>query len=177
MQKTESRPLSREETQRRIRSAFTRFSRMSEWDHQNSRFITLALNGRIEQFREGALEAAKITSKETATLAVYPAIDQSFVAGLRENPNLQLITELRETVALREADLEVARQTAKTMEERSRGNLHLDVYLDVLNNFVAWLLQKGKIEEGLARAQDAVTFAKNAMPKMRTDLQSGSLRR
>ena len=118
----------------------------------------------MDKFWEGALEAAKITPKETGTSAVYPAIDQSFVAGLRENPNLQLVSELynripRETVALQETALEVARQTVKTMEERNRVDLHPDGYLDVLNNFVARLLQKGEIEEGLARAQGAVTFA------------------
>ena len=164
IQKIEPIPLSREESQRRIRSAFTRFARMSEWDHDNSRFIKLALNGRMEQFWEGALEAAKITPKETGTSAVYPAIDQSFVAGLRENPNLQLIAKLynripRETVALQETALEVARQTVKAMEERNRVNLHPDGYLDVLNNFVARLLQKGEIKEGFARAREAVAFA------------------
>ena len=45
------------------------------------------------------------------------------------------------------------------MEERNRVDLHPDGYLDVLNNLVARLLQKGEIEEGLTRARDAVTFA------------------
>jgi tetratricopeptide (TPR) repeat protein len=48
------------------------------------------------------------------------------------------------------------------MEERNRVDLYPDGYLDVLNNFVARLLQRGEIEEGLARAQDAVAFAEKS---------------
>ncbi len=113
MEKNKTVSISPEENQRRIRSAFTRFARMSEWDSEDSRFITLALKGRMDKFLVGALEAAIITPKETGAAAVYPAIEQAFVAEMQEKLDLGLIAELynripRETVALQGTATEVA---------------------------------------------------------------------
>lgn len=165
MEKNKSLSISLEERKRRIRSTFTRFARMTEWDRDDSRFIELALHGRMDKFWEGALEAVIISPKETGIVAVYPAVDQSLVTELRKKSDPSLIAEFynripRETVGLLETAAEVTRQAVKTMEEQNRVDLHPDGYLDMLNNFVARLLQKGELVEGLDRAQDAVDFAK-----------------
>ena len=157
------------EKQRRHKSAFTKLSRIAERKPDKAAFIKQALNGRMDKYWESALEAATITPKETGTVAVYPAIDESFATALREEPNAELLAQLynrlpRETVALQETATEIARQTVKAMEDRDRVDLHPDGYLDTVNNFIARLLQKGAVDEALEHAQKAIDFARKQEP-------------
>jgi len=108
----------------------------------------------------------------TAALAValdkngqtYRIVDEAIASALRTGAHLEIVADLynrlpRETVALQETALEVARQTVIAMKDRGRVEIHPVGYLSILNNYVGRLLQLDRIGDAGTYAQEAVTFA------------------
>jgi tetratricopeptide (TPR) repeat protein len=165
----------RAELLRRRRSAFETLVQRAQIVPGDADLIRQLLTAdNLDSLWEGALDAATIASQSSGDAAVYRAIDMALAQSLRERPNLNVVIDLynrlpRDTVAMQETAIEVARQTVVASEERGLDRQHPDQFLILLNNYVGRLLQA-------SRWVDAGTEAKKALEIGREGYKSDSSR-
>jgi len=114
----------------------------------------------------GAVAAALRTPQDVDG-RIYRIADESIASALRTGTRPEIVADLynrlpRDTVALQETVLEVARQAVLVMEQRNRVDLYPAGYLELLNNYVGRLIQMGRVGEAETQALKAVAFANDA---------------
>jgi hypothetical protein len=156
----------REELLRRRRSAFETLVQRAQNVPADADLIRQLLTAdSLDSLWEGALEAATIASQSAGNAAVYSAIDRAIADSLRKRSNLKVVVDLydrlpRDTVALQETALEVARQTVAATEERGLDKQHPDQFLLLLNNYTGRLLQAGKWKDADTESARALGIAR-----------------